>query len=431
MKTIGVVLPDFPVLTETFTGTEMRAMQDLGHKVVPISLSVKNAGNASTGQLSPCQPQDVELSQNTLNSNSIPLSTCLRRLCAAPQNWLQFYRFASEQQGFSLLALLRQSLQIVDLIKQHRIDHLHAHFALHSAALAIAAARLAGITVSFVGHGFDIYRTPQDLAVKCLHADFSVAVCHEMKQLFQLLEKSERPKLTPSINTRPVHYVPCGIELKRFTYQAKPCGNGKLLFIGRLTEKKGLKTLIRALARLRLDGKSFAIDIVGNGPLKQELIRLVEEVQLSNIEFLGAKDSDWIATHAPYYTALVAPFCEAADGDRDTGPLVLKEAMALGLPVVTTSFMGCTEIVGNEGGFLVPQESECELAKAIKAIFQLGPAQRLRLCWIARQRVTKFFSADTSAKKLSAIIENLGRPMTECDHPKQKEIPQAQVGMSL
>ncbi|KHT62352.1 glycosyl transferase family 1 [Photobacterium gaetbulicola] len=381
MKKIGYVIPVFPTLSETFVGVEIRAMQELGHDVQPYAFI--------PGQH--FQPADSELKKQCRYLTSAP-----EYALANIWNFHRCHQFLMQQQGFSYLSLLRQGLQLARFVQQDKCEHLHAHFAWHSTATAIVAAKLLNISVSFVGHGADIYATPQDIDSKLKAASFICAVTKEMQNELQTATKS------------PVLHIPCGIDASQYpplntNWQPKK----DFLFIGRLVEKKGLGTLLYALSQLPPDTN---LDIVGDGPLRPGLNQLAYQLGLNShnrpqVHFLGHKESAWYRQHANDYKALVAPFTIAPNGDKDTGPLVIKEAMALGLPVITTDLSGCDEILEKQYGLQVPMNDHSALADAM-AYLRHQPASALApLREKAFKRVMDQFTARTQAQKLSAQVE--------------------------
>lgn len=383
MKKIGYVIPVFPTLSETFVGVEIRAMQKLGHAVQPYAFS--------PGQH--FQPADSELKKQCRYLTSAPAYPF-----ANIWNFHRCHHFLMQQQGFSYLSLLRQGLQLARLAQQDKCEHLHAHFAWHSTATAIVAAKLLNIPVSFVGHGADIYATPQDIESKLKAANFICAVTKDMQNELQTATKS------------PVLHIPCGIDASQYpplnsNWQPKK----DFLFIGRLVEKKGLDTLLHALGQLPPDTH---LDIVGDGPLRSSLNQLAHQLGLnshtrSQVHFLGHKESAWYRQHANDYKALVAPFTIAPNGDKDTGPLVIKEAMALGLPVITTDLSGCNEILEQQYGLQVPMDDHLALANAM-ATHRLQPTSALKqIRQRAFDRVMDQFTALSQAKRLSTQVEAL------------------------
>jgi colanic acid/amylovoran biosynthesis glycosyltransferase len=387
MKTIGYVLAEFPVLSETFIGNEMRAMQHLKHKIIPIAFMRPSGAY---------QPDDQLLANAarylSMSSMAEMVALCLRH----PVGFFRALQCAQTQTGMSARSALASAAKIAVQAKKQNCQHLHAHFALHSAAGALMAARWLNISVSFVGHGYDIYATPSDLTFKLTQADFAVAVCQQMKQDFQ--------HLAP---TADVLLLECGIALDKFQFEPQVTPSKSLLFIGRLAEKKGLPHLLQALALIP-KAQRPKLDIIGDGALKSEIEQQIIAADLTaDVQLLGPKTSDWIRQHAASYLGLVAPFQIAANGDRDTGPLVLKEAMAMGIPVICSSLMGCIEIVDADTGFLVPPANPAALALAIQQLMALNSSQRQTLTYKARRKVEKLFNVNILCQRLSLKIESL------------------------
>lgn len=387
MKRIGYVLGQFPVLSETFVGNEIRAVIAQGLDVVPFAFET-NQGDS--------QPIDRLLATKVKTIPSVGSAKTIGMWVRNPIAAVKALSFILHQRGLPILSLIRSAGQLASLAKQNQCHHLHAHFALHTAATAIAASKLAGIRVSFVGHGYDVYATPADLSLKLAHSNFAVAVCADMKKHFEAL--------SPSTSVYP---IACGIDPVRypFTPVSNTHCNGRLLFIGRLTEKKGLHTLLTAMSAIKPADRP-GLDIVGTGHLDVQLKTLCDRLSLNDhVKFLGNKTSEWIIENGANYLALCAPFCKAKNGDRDTGPLVVKEAMALGLPVITTAFMGCKEMLDEHSGLLVSPNRVDQLQHAILRVQKMQEPDRLSLLISARDRLEKHFTSTISGERLVAAVK--------------------------
>ncbi|WP_417347512.1 glycosyltransferase [Ferrimonas sp.] len=381
MKSIAYVIPSFPVLSETFVVNEMTAMAELGHRILPIALET-------------CPQVDNDLHRHWMrhlvtpwSTDSLSLMSVLVKAPLKPKLW----QFLAKQQGFSMRSLLLLGARIAAQAKG--CDHIHAHFAQHSAAAAIVAARLLGVTVSFVGHGADVYRAPADLELKLRHSDLSIAVCREMREMF-----------SPHCNGITA-LVPCGIDTRKFGCLQLGKQRKRLLFVGRLVEKKGLDTLLMAMALI--GDPDLELDVVGEGPLKAQWQALARAMGLTGVRFLGARPQSWLASEGGHYLAMVAPYRVAKDGDRDTGPLICKEAMAMGLPVIASSLMGLKELVSSRTGFRVRPDDPQALKRAIRSLMNLSEGRRLKLGLKGRERVRRHYELRLQARRLSSLVEAL------------------------
>lgn len=384
MKRIAYLLADFPVLSETFVGNEIRAMEKLGHAVLPVIMNRRHDA---------AQPEDIVLAERSTLLSALP---CGPKVMVWPglNELTRAERFIREQKLLPALSLFYQSARIARFLKRERIGHVHAHFAGGAAAHAIVAARLAGTTVSFVCHGHDVYSEPQDLQAKLSHADFVVSVCRDLTH--DLLAIEPRAHAVE---------VPCGTNIARFAPPKTIGHNGKLLFIGRLVEQKGIDDLIVALAAMPI-GERPHLDVVGGGPMLEKLkdIAFASGLRFDDISFLGPRPASWFAEQGGGYLGVVAPFKCAPDGARDTGPLVVKEAMAMGLPVLSTAFMGVKETVTPATGWLSPPADPAALVVSIRSLLAQDVAARERMASAARKRVEEFFTLERSALLLSSAI---------------------------
>lgn len=378
------VLDAFPVLSETFVSNEVRALRARGHTVIPLALAPYPG---------PCQPQDEPFRAETIALRSIPAAAALARATWPSRNLRRALRFIGLQNGLPRRSLLLAGARVALAARHHGIQHLHAHFALASAAAAIVAARLAGLTVSFIGHGHDIYASRADLALKLAEADLVFATCVRMSE--------DMLALCPAARVRVTH---CGIDPQSFTPQPDVASNGRLLAIGRLAPQKGYDALIRAISSIPIPERPV-IDAVGAGSLREVLQGLAANHGVQDhLRFLGPLPSAWIAEHGPRYHGFVAPYVIAENGERDSSPMAIKEAMAMGLPVVGTDVMGIPEIVSPESGRLVTAGDVPALADALRWLRGLDAAARRGIGEAGRRRIAAHFSLNGQIETMVAAI---------------------------
>jgi len=349
MKKIAYVIPVFPIASETFITTEMKALMHCGHEVGGICFERSH--------------EDCQVGDEAINDAMVDLR-CVKPwmlMSLITKLFINFYgsgwqavQFAFTQQGIRPRSLILQGLKLAYWVNKSGCEHIHAHFALCSTATAIVAARFLGLRVSFTSHGSDVYKSPSDLALKLQYADFSIAVCKRMQIDFN--------NFTPAAR---VFTVPCGIDMSFFRANESALKLQKLLYLGRISETKGILHLIQALAKLPPSLRPL-IDIAGDGPMKLESEQMVRDFGVSeSVNFLGAVSRVWVQQNSSQYAAMVLPFCKVEGGIMDTGPLVIKEALALKLPLLTTDIMATGEFVNSDCAFISNSSDPEDLARTL------------------------------------------------------------------
>jgi glycosyltransferase involved in cell wall biosynthesis len=197
-----------------------------------------------------------------------------------------------------------------------------------------------------------------------------------------------------------------GVETDRYRPSHRVrTGVPHVLTVGRLVAKKGFPVLIDALALLRDRGAGFQCTIVGAGPLDAALREQVHRLRLDDrVELKGAIAENALA--ALYRDVdLFALACEVeANGDRDGIPNVVVEAMASGLPVVSTNVSGLPECVDHGvTGLLVPERQPEALAAAIGLLLS-DPEKARALGRAGRAKVEREFAAHRNVRPIAAAL---------------------------
>lgn len=382
------LMPSFPVLSERFVANEIRALRDQGHRVVPFALSAA---------WHPCQPQDEPFRAETLHLPDIRRLGALAALAPRPDRLARAMGFALAQRGIRPRSLLLAGARVAHAARRAGCTHIHAHFAHAPAATAIIAARLAGATVSFAGHGDDVYgATAADLALKLRAADLAIADCEEMSADFLALAPASR-----------VATVPCGVDPARFCAAPGAPRNGRLLAVGRLVPQMGYDVLMAALAKLP-PGQRPVVDVVGTGGLARPLAVLARGLGVADsIRFLGPRSPGWIAAEGPRYLGFVAPHVVTATGERETAALAVREALAMGLPVLGSALMGVRDSISPDCGLLVPPGDVAALAEGLLRLATLPEALRRTMGEAGRRRVETRFTPGLQAAGLAAAIAGI------------------------
>jgi glycosyltransferase involved in cell wall biosynthesis len=267
-------------------------------------------------------------------------------------------------------------------------DHIHAHFAGAAALDAMRISLLTGVPFSVTTHAYDIFLTPTNLDEKLERARFHVAVCDYNAAYLR--------HRVPRTAGR-MHKVVMGVDPARFRRTVPYPGGRTVVAVGRLIEKKGFAYLVEAARSL----PDVQVRIAGDGPLRAEL----ERVAPSNVELLGALPPDQVGELLEQADLLALPCVVAADGDRDSMPVVVKEALAMEVPVVGSDEVGMPEMVRDEWGRLVPPRDAGALAGAIAELLALPPQERAAMGRRGREFVVRNFSVRDEALKLIGIVE--------------------------
>lgn len=166
-----------------------------------------------------------------------------------------------------------------------------------------------------------------------------------------------------------------GVDLDRFIFAPRqPRNDGKvhLLTVARLVEKKGVAYAIKAVANVLERYPHIAYKIAGDGASKSELENLVDTLGIGDkVELLGWKRQEEIVELIKEADILLAPSVTSEDGDQEGIPVVLMEALAQGLPVLSTYHSGIPELVQDgESGFLVPERDVDALAEKLEYLVE-------------------------------------------------------------
>jgi glycosyltransferase involved in cell wall biosynthesis len=176
--------------------------------------------------------------------------------------------------------------------------------------------------------------------------------------------------------------------------------------VGRLVEKKGFDTLIRAWPSVVAAVPGARLRIVGDGPCRASLRRLAQSLGLAgHLEFAGALPEGETLRAIADADMLVLPSRRMADGDRDGIPNVILEAMALGVPVVTTDAGAAGEVVADGvSGILLPCPVDPDALAAAVARLAQDANLRATLADNARALVRERFSPEAYAAAMSALL---------------------------
>ncbi len=399
---IAYVVKAWPRLSETFILNEIISLEQRGVPIRIYSVKDPDVGPAHS-KVAQVRAKVTYLALGSHWKQAVAAN--LRLFCRRPGRYLRVLahvvtaKFARRRYGpprhFFQAGLL------ADILLRESADHIHAHFASTPARVAMLAHRLSDIPFTFTAHAKDIYLSdPQVLCGKIEEAR-AVVTCTEYNRSY-LLEQYG------SSADHKVHCIYHGLDVSQFQFHSRPTlGNGEpvILSVARLVEKKGLEDLIAAADILRRRGRVFQVEIIGSGPQRETLKAQAKQMGLADqVKLAGAQAHDAVCLAYQGASIFVLPCVVASNGDRDGIPNVLLEAMASGVPVVSTPISGIPELIDPEiNGLLVPPHDPANLADAIERLLTSHELCE-RLARAARAKVEASFSLETSAKQLLAVF---------------------------
>jgi glycosyltransferase involved in cell wall biosynthesis len=250
---------------------------------------------------------------------------------------------------------------------------------------------------------YDIYKLPRNLEEKLGAADLVTSGCDYTVRDLQRIAGHEADGR--------VARIVMGVDPEHFRRRRPYPGGRTVVAVGRLVEKKGFVHLIRAAAHPALAGSVERVSIVGEGPLREHLEAEIERLGVGDVvELAGRREPDEVRDLLESADVLAMPCVVAADGDRDSMPVVVKEALAMEVPVVVSEEVGLPELVRPEFGRLVPPADSDALAEALAELLSLPPEQRAEMGRAGRAFVAERANVHIETARLSELFESAGRP---------------------
>jgi colanic acid/amylovoran biosynthesis glycosyltransferase len=197
-----------------------------------------------------------------------------------------------------------------------------------------------------------------------------------------------------------VHHI--GIDVNLFRPPILRREPRLLLFVGRLVEKKGCETLIRAMVLVAARVRDVRLVIIGDGQLRARLDRRTKELAVP-VEFLGARPAEEVLRWMQRAAILCVPSQTARNGDSEGLPTVVLEALASRLPVVASSHAGIPEVIEHEQSGLLTEEGSCESLAAALIKYLEKPDLAYAHASNGRERVLERFDVN----KQSSILEGI------------------------
>jgi glycosyltransferase involved in cell wall biosynthesis len=305
---------------------------------------------------------------------------------------------------FKALTRARNAWSYAQEFRQRGVKHIHIHFANRATHTALFL-KQAGFTFSFTAHAQDFMvdlGSRELLQEMAQAAEFVVAVSEYSRGLLQEMCPDAAGKIRRIYNG----LDPAAFQVSEAQKPGEPC---RILSIGRLIDFKGFQVLIPAVAGLRRAGRAVELNIVGEGPLRPVLERLIAESNAGEfIRLLGVQSQDQIKAHLAESDIFALACVVDAKGASDILPTVITEAMASGLPVVSTRLVGVPEMVDHEiTGLLAAPEDVTDLAAQLDRLIE-NPALRKTYGQAGRHKFESTFALEHTAGQLAEMLRPYG-----------------------
>lgn len=304
-------------------------------------------------------------------------------------------------------ASVRHAVEALWLARDLRLagaSHLHAHFAHSPAAVAHMTWVAGGPAFSFTAHAKDLYTTPAEALRPRLRAAAFVVTCTRFNAGHIVdLDPADR-----SLRER-LHVLYHGTDIGRFSPTGCRPERGRVLSVGRLVPKKGYPALLLALALLAARGMDFTCDVFGEGELRPALEAEITRLGLrSRVRLRGAAPQEELVREYRRTSVFALTPQVMPSGDRDGIPNVLVEAMACGVPVISTRVSGIPELIEHGAdGLLVEPAGIVAIADGIERLLR-DPELASRLGRAGRRKVERLFDVRCNTARLLDLFGAAG-----------------------
>jgi colanic acid/amylovoran biosynthesis glycosyltransferase len=389
---VAFIVEQFPSLSETFILNQITGLLDRGHEV---DIYAEYPANSSKVHPDVGKYNLLERTYYAVYT-SIPTNRFLRVLKTlgllftnshkSPVFLLRAVNVSSyRKEAGSALNLL--CLLIPLLPKRPSYDIIHCHFGMNGrkgAVLRESGAIQGKLIVSYYGMDISYY-------IEAFGDDIYKPLLDKGDLFFSISEVMKRQLIELGCDEKKIILHRIGMDCRRFLFSSRRLnadGQVRLVTIARLVEKKGVEYAIRAVAKLANVNQNIEYNIIGDGPLREDLQRLIQELDVCDmVKLLGWKQQKEIVEILDNSHILLAPSVTGKNGDQEGTPVAIMEAMAMGLPVLSTQHSGIPELIKNGvSGFLVPERDVDALAEKLNDLIkhpevwpQMGRSGRLHV----------------------------------------------------
>jgi glycosyltransferase involved in cell wall biosynthesis len=382
------VLADYPVLSQTFVRNEVVALREAGVEVDVLTLADGDPDGTRAEWAGPYTTLPVASPGRALAD----LAWWARR---HPRRAARFVRLAGRLRG----AGARSAVRRLPTFLRHwpgtgDVDVVHSHFGWSGSTTALYASALLDVPASVTLHANDIYVPPRDLRWRLPEYAHLVTVCTYNLDVIRRL----------SSQAAPVTVVPCGVRVPE--EDPAPVAGAHVLTVGRMVPKKGFADLVRAMETVWAERPDATLEIIGDGPLREELAALVarsshpERVVLS-----GSRPNDEVLAAMRTCSVFALACTTEPDGGSDALPVVIREAMARGRPVVSTSLAGIPETLAGVGWLAPPGRPDALGGALLEALGDQHEARRRGD--LARERIRQRYTTHHTAEGMTRVFDSM------------------------
>ncbi|RJQ54021.1 MAG: colanic acid biosynthesis glycosyltransferase WcaL [Desulfobacteraceae bacterium] len=429
MRRIAFIMSTFPTLTETFVAGE-------------IKLLISHFSGSRIYSLRPpfdktLHTESVDLMEKTVYLPSSLSTVCLksnaRWFIRHPIRYIRVLLYLMYHTASNPLHLVKtfylfpQAAHLAELLQNSDIDHIHAHWSGYPTTVALAVSRLTGLSFSFTSHACDMSMIKTLVAEKVKHALF-VLTCtvDALKFVRSFLPAEHLDKIR-------VNYHGSNLQKFRPEFRRPHSGSRPIIVsCADLHERKGFPYLLQALAILKKRNLDFFCFIVGEGPQRPLLEKMVRTLKLQDqVALPGAvTQEELIEKYYGVADIFVLPCmiqrlrffrknvdlgrlkileCKMSRGEgvqKDGIPNVLVEAMAMEIPTLSSEIAAIPELIRhNQNGLLAPQKDPEALALHLTALIQ-DEKLRSRLGEAGHRTVHQFFDRSKNIRELLDIFSH-------------------------
>jgi glycosyltransferase involved in cell wall biosynthesis len=411
-RPIAVLLSRFPLITETFILYEVIELERQGQPVLLVPLLEETPRVAHKEAESWRQrafytplisPGILAANLRTLRRKPIVyLRTLIHTLAGSARN---------PRLCIGTAVFFAKSVYLSEKLEQMGIHHIHAHFATHPTMSAYIISSLTNSSFSFTAHAHDIFVRRAMLGEKLRKASFIRSISRFNKDFLT--------RLYPDVSEDKFHVIHAGTDPNVFAPETeksrfKEKEGHRLLTVAALKYHKGIPVLIESCRRLREKGFRFLCEVVGDGPLRDQLENLIRKYGLADVvRLLGAKRRDEVSQLLKNCYVFILPSIIESNGRMEGIPVSLMEAMASKRPVIASALSGINELVDDGlNGILVEPGNVESLTSAIMELIN-NPEYAKRLGEKGFEKVKDEFQINDCVNRLLTHMDRFNPPIPD------------------